>query len=65
MASPIEFDRDVPRHFSNCLVHFVRGVGRSVRVDVNAAALTPHVFIRLQSPNALFKVVTRSQGIEI
>jgi hypothetical protein len=67
MTLPIEFDRDLRRHFLKRRVHFLGGVSQAARIDVdaNAAAGTPHVFTRLQSPNALFKVVTRSSGIEI
>jgi hypothetical protein len=47
-------------------VHFLRGVGQAVRVDVdaNAAARTLHAFTRLQLPNALLKVVTAARALK-
>jgi hypothetical protein len=47
-------------------VHFLRGIGQAVRVDVdaNAAARTLHVFTRLQSPNVLLKVVAATRALK-
>jgi hypothetical protein len=47
-------------------VHFLRGVGQAVRVDVdaNAAAWTFHMFARLQSPDALLKVVPAVRALK-
>jgi hypothetical protein len=47
-------------------VHFFRGIGQAVRVDVdaNAAARTLHVFTRLQSPNVLLKVVAATRALK-
>jgi hypothetical protein len=47
-------------------VHFLCGVGQAARVDIdaNAAAGTLHVFTGLQSPNALFKVVTAARALK-
>lgn len=66
MVSPIEFDSDFRRHFLECLVHFLRGVGQAVRVDVdaNAAARTLHVLTRPQTPNALLKVVATARALK-
>jgi hypothetical protein len=49
-------------------VHFLHGAGLPARIDVdgNAAAWTPHVFTtRLQSPSALFKVVTAVRALNL
>ena len=66
MTLPIEFDRDLRRHFLKRRVHFLGGVSQAARIDVdaNAAAGTPHVFTRLQSLNALFKVVTAARALK-
>jgi hypothetical protein len=66
MASPIEFDRDLRRHFLKRLVHFLRRVGQAARVDIDAnpAAGTLHVSTRLQPANALFKVVTAARALK-
>jgi hypothetical protein len=63
----MEFDRDLRRRFLKCLVHLLRGVGQAIRVDVDAyaAAGTLHVFTRLQSPNALLKVVTAARALKL
>jgi hypothetical protein len=47
-------------------VHFLRGIGQAIRVDVdaNAAARTLHVFTRLQSPNVLLKVVAATRALK-
>jgi hypothetical protein len=47
-------------------VHFIRGVGQAVRVDVdaNAATRTFHVLTGLQTPNALLKVMTAARTLK-
>ena len=38
MTSPIEFDRDLRRHFLKRRVHFLGGVSQAARIDVDANA---------------------------